>query len=286
MQTGRSPISKFGKSTYDDHFMNKQTEEILEQITPEPRVEARRGIRKKSKNKGKRMKRRNLDVMPTIPETNDCHIERGESGGPYGDAGPANQREQQVGECGGPDGDAVPTERKQRTVCQIRTLVEYVPERISSVQQKGWEEVSLVVDSGASETVIGTDMIQSAELRTGNLKKRGVEYEVADGTRISNEGEKKFRGITEENAQVDITAQVCDINKGLLSVRRMVDLGQRVVFEKAGGYIEDCRTGKKMWMTEDRGLYMLKMWIKPRIVGVFRGRAAEDRQTRFAHKTE
>ena len=29
-----------------------------------------------------------------------------------------------------------------------------------------------------------------------------------------------------------------------------------------GGYIEDRRTGKKMWMTADRGLYMLKMWIK------------------------
>ena len=196
-----------------------------------------------------------------ISEINCCHTKRGESGGPDGGAGLANQREQRVGECGGPDGDTASTERTRRTVCQIGTLVEYVPERISSIQHNGWEEVRLVVDSGASETVIGSDMVLSAELRSGNAKKLGVEYEVADGTRIPNEGEKKLRGITEENAQVDITAQVCDINKGLLSVRRMVDCGQRVVFDKAGGYIEDCRTGKKMWMTEGRGIYMLKMWV-------------------------
>ena len=44
----------------------------------------------------------------------------------------------------------------------------------------------------------------------------------------------------------------------------MVDLGQRVVFDKAengGSYIEDCKTGEKVWMKEERGLYVLKLWV-------------------------
>ena len=211
----------------------------------------------------------------------------GRSGSSDGVTGSAHRRERRVSECGISDGDAAPAERPRRTIGQIGTLVEYVPAgRISSIQHKGWEEVCLIVDSGASETVIGNDMVPSAQLQEGDASRRGVQYEMADGSLVDNEGEKKFTCISEENSQVGITAQVCDINKGLLSVKRMVDKDHKVVFEKAGGYIEDCKTGTKLWMTEDRGLYMLKMWVKNRIVGVFRGRAAEHRQGRFAHKTE
>ena len=183
--------------------------------------------------------------MPMIPEIDGHLTQGGKSGSSDGATGSAHRRDQRVGECGISDGDAASAERPRRTVCQIGTLVEYVPGRISSIQHKGWEEVCLVVDSGASETVIGSDMVPSAQLRDGDASKRGVEYEMADGSRVANEGEKKSTCISEENSQVGITAQVCDINKGLLSVKRMVDNDHKVVFEKAGGYIEDCKTGKR-----------------------------------------
>ena len=152
--------------------------------------------------------------------------------------------------------------REETTVRSI-SLLTVADECIGSVRGDGWEEVDLVVDSGASETVIGPDMVQSVDAVEGPAYRQGIKYEVANGVRIPNLGEKKFFGVSEEGLKSQMKAQVCDINKGLLSVRGMVDLDQRVVFEKAGGYIEDCRTGKKMWMTEDRGLYMLKMWITP-----------------------
>ena len=56
-----------------------------------------------------------------------------------------------------------------------------------------------------------------------------------------------------------ITAQVCEVNKGLLSVARMVSCGHRIVFDRTGSYIEDSRTKERMYMREDRGMYMLKM---------------------------
>ena len=45
----------------------------------------------------------------------------------------------------------------------------------------------------------------------------------------------------------------------------MVEKGHKVVFDRAGSYIEDSKTKQIMWMTEERGLYMLKLLeTKPR----------------------
>ena len=133
---------------------------------------------------------------------------------------------------------------------------------LSSIGDDGWEEVELAVDSGASETVVSEDMISSAEIRQGPQLKRGVQYEVANGIRIPNLGEKKFVATSEEGVKRQITAQVCEVNKGLLSVRRMVQAGNTVVFTKKGSYIEDDHTRERMHMEEKNGMYMLKLWTR------------------------
>ena len=79
--------------------------------------------------------------------------------------------------------------------------------------------------------------------------------------RIPNLGQKKFSGNSKEGIQRILTAQVCDVNKALLSVRKVVAAGNRVVFDDDGSFIEDKRTMEKMWLQEANGMYMLKMWI-------------------------
>ena len=59
-----------------------------------------------------------------------------------------------------------------------------------------------------------------------------------------------------------MTAQVCDVNKALLSVSKMVNSGSRVVFEKSGSYVEDVETGERMYRRECGGMHMLKLWAK------------------------
>ena len=66
------------------------------------------------------------------------------------------QQRQRLGEFGGTYGVAEPAERKREAIGQVRTLITIAPASINSVQANGWEEVDLVVDSGASETVIWT----------------------------------------------------------------------------------------------------------------------------------
>ena len=109
-------------------------------------------------------------------------------------------------------------------------------------------------------------MVSSIEVKEGPASRRGVKYEVANGGRIPNEGENKFSGSSEEGIQRTLTAQVCDVNKALLSVTRMVEAGNRVVFEHngggVGGYVEDTFTGERMHMKNVNGMFMLKLWVK------------------------
>lgn len=136
------------------------------------------------------------------------------------------------------------------------------PEGINKVEDVGeWEEINLTVDSGASETLVGDGMVKSVAVTEGAAKRRGVQYEVADGTLLPNLGEQDFVAVGERCEARRIKAQVCDVNKALSSVRRMAELGNKVVFESGGrkGYIESGKTGERTGFREMNGMYVLRM---------------------------
>ena len=99
-------------------------------------------------------------------------------------------------------------------------------------------------------------------MQEGEAKRKGVKHEVADGTLIPNLGEKSFVAVSEEGSLRSMRVQVCDVNKALLSVRRVTQAGNRVVFEEDGGWIEDVASGERMWMKQKDGMYLLKLWVK------------------------
>ena len=145
---------------------------------------------------------------------------------------------------------------------------------VKALGEHEWEEIDMAVDSGATETVVGENMLTNIETVEGEAYKRGVEYEVASGEVIPNLGEKKFVVSSESEVVRNLTAQVCDVNKALLSVKKMVQAGNRVVFEAAGAYIEDVETGERMNMKEQNGMYVLKLWARR----PFRGQAQGETQ--------
>ena len=59
-----------------------------------------------------------------------------------------------------------------------------------------------------------------------------------------------------------MNAQVCDVNKALLSVHHVVQAGNRVVFAASGSYVQDETSGEIMALTEKGGMYMLTLWVK------------------------
>ena len=110
-------------------------------------------------------------------------------------------------------------------------------------------------------------MLTSIDIVEGDAYRRGVEYEVASGEVIPNLGEKHLTVTIESEVTRNMTAQVCDVNKALLSVKKMVESGNRVVFDPQGAYIEDVESGERMNLKEQNGMYVLKLWAKRRFQG-------------------
>ena len=74
--------------------------------------------------------------------------------------------------------------------------------------------------------------------------------------------EREFTGVKAEGSMKSVVAQVCDVNRGLLCVRKMTRSGNRVVFVNEGSYIENKNTGEVTRLKDDDGMYELTMWVK------------------------
>ena len=118
----------------------------------------------------------------------------------------------------------------------------------------------MLVDSGASETVVPPHSVSSVEVVPSDASRRGVMYEVANGSRIPNLGEKSFRASTEAGQVRDLKAQVADTNRPLLSVSRLVAAGNTVVFSPSASYIQD-EAGEKIQLEAGNGMYSVKLWV-------------------------
>ena len=125
----------------------------------------------------------------------------------------------------------------------------------------GWEEIEFALDSRDTQTVVGEDVLSSVEIKEGAASKRGVEYEITTGQLIPNLGEKKFHAFSQEGVTRSITAQVCAVNQAMVSVKKVMRAGNRVVFDEAETYIEDKVTRERIWATDDGGMFMVKMWV-------------------------
>ena len=164
--------------------------------------------------------------------------------------------------------------KKKRQRQEINTLIAIVPERLNAMEESAeWEEIEMAVDSGATETVVREDMVKSVETKEGEATRKGVQYEVASGELLPNLGEKKFTAYGEQGQVRAIKAQVCEVNKALLSVHKMVQAGNRVVFARDGSYAEDETTGERIEMQEKGGMYMMKLWVRNQ---AFQGQATEE----------
>ena len=75
----------------------------------------------------------------------------------------------------------------------IHSLIEMRDESTRTVQEaEDWEEVEMIVDSGASGTVIGADMIRAVEANNVN---NDVSYKLADGSRVPHMGGESLQSV-------------------------------------------------------------------------------------------
>lgn len=156
-------------------------------------------------------------------------------------------------------GSCGPAEKQNK----ISVLVSKEPTgTVCTIGDEQFVEIDVTVDSGASETVMPESGLDgNVDITESAACKRGVTYEVANGTSIPNLGERKFLGITAEGGQRGVTAQVCAVKQTLMSVSKMTAQGNRAMFDDEGSYVEDKTSGEITWMRQVGGMYMLKMWV-------------------------
>ncbi len=148
-------------------------------------------------------------------------------------------------------------------VVEVNMLKEIiVANSLNALDGNEWEEITITVDSGASETVVPHKMAQHIPIESSSASLRGAKYEVANGGIIDNKGERRCILETEEGAQKLLSFQVCDVHKPLLAVSKLVETGHAVVFHPAWSYIENIYTGEKITLHAKDGLYELKAWVK------------------------
>ena len=91
----------------------------------------------------------------------------------------------------------------------------------------------------------------------------GLEYEVANGECIANEGERRCLVMTQgAKAAKKITFQVADVHKTLLSVTRAADAGYQCHLHATGGHLPDTQSGERIPIIREGNLYTMKAWIK------------------------
>lgn len=143
-------------------------------------------------------------------------------------------------------------------------LLQAVPQDTlcSAAEVPEWEVLKITIDSGASETVIPKSFSKLVPTVTSPGSRSGLQYEVASGAKIPNEGEKTLQVLTEDWSPRVLTMQVCEVNKALMSVTKISKTGHRVVFDDDWSFIEHKGTGHRTTLKQEGGVYTLDLWVK------------------------
>ena len=134
-----------------------------------------------------------------------------------------------------------------------------------------YELVEITVDSGAGESVIPPELMAQFGTQPTDASRSGEEYIAASGDVIQNEGERTCDVVTLEGVSRKITFQVTGVNKALLSVGRVCEKNQAVIFTPHWSYIQCLESGEVVPLKSKNGVWVLEVWAPktPRAVAGF-----------------
>ena len=100
-------------------------------------------------------------------------------------------------------------------------------------------------------------------LRESPQQRSGMEYEVANGASLANEGEIRCLMMTRgATAPKRITFQAAEVHKALLSITRAADAGYECRLNAKGGYLLDTYGGERIPIARKGILYVMKAWVR------------------------
>ncbi len=122
---------------------------------------------------------------------------------------------------------------------------------------QGWQEIEVAVHPGPCDTVMPLSMCSDIVLRESEQQRNGLEYEVANGASIRNEGERRcLMMIRNASGPRRITFQVADVHKALLSITRAALAGYECHLGARRGCLLDVYTGGKIRIAREKAVPM------------------------------
>ena len=137
---------------------------------------------------------------------------------------------------------------------------------ISTEYKEGWKAVSILIDSGASDSVAPKSFFPNIPVMETNASKSGLTYTAVGGHKIRNEGMSRPVFYTETGKPIVMNFQIAEVSKALGAVSRIAGKNNRVVFDDpntVGSFIENKTTGKKTPLRQHNGVYYMDVWVKP-----------------------
>ena len=131
--------------------------------------------------------------------------------------------------------------------------IEFVIDEFDKTLGKG----RITIDSGAAESVMPENYLTEIPIVPSEGSRRGVRYVTANGSKMPNVGERKVHFKTIDGGMSSVVFQVTNAKKPLVSVSKIVQKGNRVVFDQSSSYIENLKTGKKFPIELLNGTYQL-----------------------------
>ena len=135
---------------------------------------------------------------------------------------------------------------------------------ISVKHKDGWKATSILIDSGASDSVAPPGTFP--DVTETNASRAGVQYTAAGGHKIDNLGMQRPFIYLLDGTKYVMSFQVAGVSKALGAVSRIVGAGNRVVFDDpatVGSFVENKTTGKKTPLRQHNGVYYMDVWVKP-----------------------
>ena len=130
-------------------------------------------------------------------------------------------------------------------------------------EDEGWTKVECVLDSGASESVCPRTMAPHWPIEDSPGSTIGLHYTSASGGRMPNEGQQRLPIALGTGTRTMALFQVAEVSRPLMSVARVCEAGNQVLFGVGGGVIRNLSTGNDTPFEKRDGVYVFSMWIAP-----------------------
>ena len=130
-------------------------------------------------------------------------------------------------------------------------------------EDRGWSKVKVIMDSGAAESVCPRAMAPQFTIHDSIASRSGVYYTLANGGNIMNLGKQYVPVCLSNGAKTIATFQVADVSRPLMSVSKLCEMGNRLIFGANGGFILNLQSGEAAPFIKNEGVYTFEMWIPP-----------------------